>query len=261
MKTRPLLAFGAALSAGAILMLGLRAPEPARSQPEPARSGGIPVPYMRDGASIPSMPPALIKRRQEQLRGFLEAHAVKDPKTQESLTRYFGELQRSRAQVFVANRSLLSTLRTSPGAKTDSKPATEAQVQEAVKAYQGAIKNYETARAEGEKELAKSLGEEWTPRMRALLVGMGALGEASPVVPMWGAYSAVSSPPVAAGETKKVAAIKKIQMAQEDCCGGQKQGVGAAVVDKTHQKGSRPESQPAPPIIATRSDKGQTAAR
>ena len=251
MKTPPLLVFGAALSVGAILMLGLRGP--ARSQPEPARSVGVPLPYSREGASIPSMPPALIKRRQEQLRRFLEAHAVKDPKTQEALTSYFAELQRSRAQVFVTNRALLSTLRSEPDGKAqaqpDSKSATDAKMQEAVKAYQSAIKDYATSRSEGEKDLAKSLGQKWTPRMRALLIGMGAIGEASPIVPIWGAYSTASAPQVAAQEVKRVAALKKIQMANKDCCGIQKHSAGTAKVNKTRQKGARPESQPATAIM------------
>ncbi len=224
MKTRPILAFGAALSAGAFLMLGLRAPEPARSQ-------GVPAPYFRDGVSAPAMPPALVKRRQEQLRNFLEAHDVKDAKVQDGLDRYFGELQRARVEVLEANRALLKTLHTPFGTKTAPEPASDVRVQEAVKTYQDAVKKYGVAREKGEKDLATSLGEEWTPRMRALLVGMGAMGEASPIVPIWGAYAVDPAPQTAVEKGRKadlraISAedIKKIQEANaKACCGGENQ--------------------------------------
>lgn len=246
MKTRSVLAFGAALSAGALLMLTLRDPQPARSQ-------GVPAPYR--AASV-SLPPALVERRQEQLRSFLTAHDIKDSKVQDALTRYFGQLQKARAEVFTANRVILATLRTPPlpkaGTKPVYQPATDAQVQEAVKTFQGAVQNYETKRAEAEKDLAKTLGKEWTPRLRALLLAMGAIGEPSPIVPTWGAYNAQPDPQVLTQDTRgqdekttqsptSFDAIKKIQKANADaCCGGQQTDVKPA--DEKRPRPSAPSN-------------------
>ncbi len=252
MKTHPILTFGAALSAGAFLMLGLRAPEPARSQPESARSQGVPAPYFREGAAAPAIPPALARRRQEQLRNFLEAHNVKNAKVQNSLNLYFGELQRARAEVMEANRALLRILRTPSNSQTASKPARDEQVQEAVKTYQEAVSKYGVARAKGEKELAKSLGEEWTPRLRALLAGMGALGEVSPVTSIWGAYAVDPASQTAANQGEKPDAlatdpedIKKIQEANaEACCGGQSQNSTTAKANGSRSIASRGVTPP-----------------
>lgn len=192
MKRNSVIFFFGAMSVGIALTWLMRSPQVARSQ-------DLPAPYQKDVAAPPPMPPALVERRQEQLRQFLSTHGVKEAKAQEALSSYFGELQRSRAQVIGSNRVLISLLKT----PENGKGATDTQIQGALKEYQDAINEYEKVREASAKKLSQNLDKEWTPRLRALLIGMGALGEPSPILPLWGVPTMVAPVVADAPKTKR----------------------------------------------------------
>ena len=176
MQKSLIIALGAALLAAVVLIFVLRPPRPDQGQQTANSLAPIAV-------EAP-LPAALVEKRQKQMRAFLVDHDVKDAKTQRALEDYFGELQSARAQVVTSNQALMSALRAEPNAPSAAKMSPS--VQQAMGRYHKAVQLYDKRRTGGEKQLAQLLGKAWTPHLRALLIGMGAIGEPSPIVSTMG---------------------------------------------------------------------------
>lgn len=129
---------------------------------------------------LAALPPQLQRRREQSLRTFLAEHGATDKSVQDAIITHLSERQESRRRVFEANRKLLAAL------EIDNKqPASETQVSSLAKEYETALDAFNKHRKKAEAGLDANIGFSKSVRLRALLLALGAVGEAPPLLSMW----------------------------------------------------------------------------
>jgi len=146
----------------------------------PASAAAAPV---AQGTGRPDSPElaALKAQRQTQriaaLKSFLTAHNVTEEKAQSLIIEQVLAQEEARRQLQEAGRQLFPVM-----GRQGMPPATEQQTATQIAAYEKAVLIYRDARQKSAEALEKHLAYSKTPRLRALLLALGLIGEAPPVI-------------------------------------------------------------------------------
>jgi hypothetical protein len=118
-------------------------------------------------------------QRTAALKEFLTAHNVSEEATQTAIINQIYTQEEARRQIQEAGRKLLPVL-----GRKGMPVATEAQANAALVEYEKAVKAFAETRRQGGETLATQVGADKNPRLRALLVVLGLIGDGPTVLPL-----------------------------------------------------------------------------